>query len=60
MRGLASKLYWDNLEKRAGERADIRADIAAKAAELADAVEAAVDTFAVADWTRDGSTTGPP
>ncbi len=47
---IASKLHWDNLEKAAGERADIRADIAAKASELADAVQAAVDRFAVADW----------
>lgn len=46
----ASNLHWDNLEKIAGERAAIRADIAAKAAELADAVQAAVDRFAVADW----------
>jgi hypothetical protein len=51
---LASELHWANLEKLAGERADIRADIAAKAAALADAVEAAVDTFAVADWMYKG------
>lgn len=49
---VASKLHWDNLEKLAGERASIRTDIAAKAAALADAVEAAVDKYAVWDWIR--------
>jgi hypothetical protein len=51
---VASDLWWGNLEKLAGERAAIRAEIAAKAAELADAVEAAVDMYAVADWQRHG------
>lgn len=51
---LASKLYWDNVETLAADRAKIRADIAAKAAALADAVEAAVDSFSVSDWLRSG------
>lgn len=51
---LAAQLHWDNLERIAGERATIRADIATKAAALADAVEAAVDRYAVADWQRYG------
>ncbi len=52
---LASKLYWDSAETLAADRAKVRDDIAAKAAELADAVEAAVDSFSVSDWLRTGS-----
>lgn len=51
---MAARLHWDSLEQNAGERAAIRADIAAKAAALADAVEAAVDRWAVADWLHRG------
>lgn len=51
---IAAQLHWDNLEQNAGERAVIRAEIAAKAATLADAVEAAVDRWAVADWLHRG------
>ncbi len=47
---LASDLYWGGAEQAAGDLATIRADIEAKAGNLADAVEAAVDKFAVRDW----------
>jgi hypothetical protein len=49
---LASELFWSSLEAQAAARADARAEIGVMAASLADAVEAAVDRFAVADWQR--------
>jgi len=51
---LASTLYWANVESNASDRAKLRTEIAERAADLADAVQAAVDQFAVVTWMRTG------
>lgn len=51
---VASELWWANVEALAVDRAATRADIATRAAALADAVDAAMDKFAVADWQHTG------